>query len=85
MASIGQGDNSFDILGSTKLNTQDGKNPTPLSSNDTKTPSSAEAGGQGSGGSKGEEYRRECQNAHDEMEARLKDEEQDGRSRGWNE
>ena len=83
MASTGQQDSSFGILGSSKLNTQDGKNPPSTGSGATKTSSNGGTG-QTSDASKGEDYRRECQRAHDEMEARLKDEEMNGRSRGWN-
>ena len=80
MSTGGQQEGSFNILGSSKLNTVDGKNPPPSSENKSTL-------GMASGGtsdkSKQEDYRRECQRAHDEMEARLKDEELHGRSRGW--
>lgn len=82
MASTGEGDNSFGILGSAKLNTRDGKNP-PSAASDAPKPSTNGGMRQNSDASKGDDYRRECQRAHDAMEARLKDEELHGRSKGW--
>lgn len=82
MASSGDQGSSFGILGSSKLNTQDAKNP-PQALSDALKAATNIGSGQGSDASKGEAYRRECQRAHDEMEARLKDEELQGRSRGW--
>ena len=82
MASVGGQDNSFGILGSSKLNTQDGKNP-PSTSQDASNAATDAGNGKNTEASKGEDYRRECQRAHDEMEARLKDEELHGRSKGW--
>ncbi|KAG7006333.1 hypothetical protein G7Y79_00015g039230 [Physcia stellaris] len=81
MSSGGQQEGSFGILGSSKLNTVDGKNPP--SKPDTSKPTLGMASGGSSNPSKQDDYRRECQRAHDEMEARLKDEELGGRSRGW--
>ncbi|KAL8830977.1 MAG: hypothetical protein Q9191_001126 [Dirinaria sp. TL-2023a] len=78
MASTGQQNGSFGILGSAKLNTQDAKNP---QSKGSTVPDMVS--GQTADASKQEDYRRECQRAHDEMEARLKDEELHGRSKGW--
>lgn len=82
MASAPQKDSTFGILGSSKLNTADGKNPQP---NDCSAAKPAlDIANEGRPESSNEEqYRRECQRAHDEMEARLKDEELHGRSRGW--
>ena len=80
MSSSGQQERSFGILGSSKLNTTDGKNPTPNSDAPKSTP------GMTSGGSSDankEDYRKECVRAHDELEARMKDEELHGRSKGW--
>ena len=80
MSAAGQEAGSFGILGSSKLNTVDGKNPPK--SEDAKSTLGMASGGS-SDASKQEEYRRECQRAHDAMEARLKDEELHGRSKGW--
>ena len=83
MASAGQEGGSFGILGSSKLNTQNGKNPQSTGSAASES-ARGRASGPTLGASKQEDYRKECQRAHDEMEARLKDEELHGRSRGWN-
>ena len=80
MSSNGQQEGSFGILGSSKLNTTDGKNPTRISDAPKSTPGTTSRGS--SDGNK-EDYRKECVRAHDELEARLKDEELHGRSRGW--
>ena len=81
MSLNGQSEGSFGILGSSKLNTVDGKNPSTKS--DAPKSTLGMAGGGSSDAGKQEQYRKECQRAHDEMEARLKDEELHGRSRGW--
>ena len=81
MSTGGKQEGSFGILGSSKLNTIDGKNP-QSSSETSKSTLDMASGGTSDKGQQ-EEYRRECQRAHDEMEARLKDEELHGRSRGW--
>lgn len=73
-----EGDNSFGVLGSSKLNTNDGKNPT---SSTTAAAQMQEAKGSTISD---DEHRRQCQKAHDDLEARLKDEELHGRSKGWN-
>lgn len=71
---------SFGILGSSKLNTQDGKNPPSTASEATKS-NPNEGSRQKSETSNGEDHRRGGQSAHDTMEARLKDEEFHGRSK----
>lgn len=79
MSTGGQQEGSFGILGSSKLNTVDGKNlPKP----DTTKSILGMASGGSSNVNNQEQYRRECQKAHDQMEARLKDEELGERSRG---
>jgi len=75
-------DDSFGILGSSKLNTQDGKNPRSTTSDATKSNLNEDSGQNLKTSNGKEDYRRECQSAHDGMEARLKDEELHGRSRG---
>ena len=80
-ARMSKQEGSFGILGSSKLNTVDGKNP-PKSSETSKSTLGMASGGM-SNQNKQEGYRQECQRAHDEMESRLKDEELQGRSRGW--
>ena len=81
MSAGGQKEGSFGILGSSKLNTANGKNPS--ASSDAPKPTLGMASGGSSDANKQQEYRKECQRAHDQMEARLKDEELNGRSRGW--
>ena len=73
-----ENESSFGILGSAKLNTGDGKNPTSSTTAATQMEDA-----KGSTASD-EEHRQQCQKAHDDLEARLKDEELHGRSRGWN-
>ncbi len=65
---------SFNVLGSSKLNTADGKNP-PVSSSTPSTSAGAAVGQHNS-----EEYRKECKSAHDALENKLRDEE---RERKW--
>ncbi len=86
MATTSSQGGSFNILGSSKLNTIDGKNPT------TKKPASAaasstaqQAKGKDEGSTRQSEADRltACQKAHDALEARLRDEELNARSRGW--
>ena len=72
------GADSFNVLGSSKLNTSDGKNPT---SSGTAATQMQEA--KADTGASDDDRRRQCQQAHDELEARLKDEELHGRSKGW--
>ncbi|CAD6584006.1 MAG: hypothetical protein ASARMPREDX12_001504 [Alectoria sarmentosa] len=74
MASNSQ-DSAFNILGSSKLNTTDGKNPTSSATTSTSTQPGA-----GRGQKNSEEYRQECSKAHDALENRLRDEE---RERKW--
>ncbi|MCJ1347978.1 hypothetical protein MMC31_006208 [Peltigera leucophlebia] len=72
---------SLNILGSSKLNTVDGKNPTrkPASASTTQ-----QAKGKDEGSTRSEADRvTACQKAHDALEARLRDEELSARSRGW--
>lgn len=64
-------DSSFNILGSSKLNTADGKNPT--SSSATTSTSDGAATGQ----KNTEDYRKQCQSAHDALENKLRDEERE--------
>ena len=66
---------SFNILGSSKLNTPDGKNPTS-----TTTTSTSHQAGTAVGQKNNEEYRKQCMSAHDALENRLRDEE---RERKW--
>lgn len=62
-------DSAFNILGSSKLNTADGKNPTSSATTSTSTQP-----GTASGQKNSEEYRLECSKAHDALEDRLRDE-----------
>lgn len=62
-------DSAFNILGSSKLNTADGKNPTSSA-----TTSTSAQPGTASGQKNSEEYRLECSKAHDALEDRLRDE-----------
>lgn len=62
-------DSAFNILGSSKLNTADGKNPTSSA-----TTSISTQPGTASGQKNSEEYRKECSKAHDALEDRLRDE-----------
>ena len=62
-------DSAFNILGSSKLNTADGKNPTSSATTSTSTQP-----GTASGQKNSEEYRSECSKAHDALEDRLRDE-----------
>ena len=79
MASTSQSSNgSFNILGSSKLNTADGKNPAP----DVAKANIAEAKEQINQAARSDEYRRQCSKAHNDLEARLRDEELRSRSRG---
>ncbi len=88
-------DSFFNVLCSSKLNTSDGKNPVPtqpeknfnilgsskLNTADGKNPISG--AGQVAGAANPDEYRKSCFKAHNELEARLRDEELNARSRGW--
>ena len=64
-------DSAFNILGSSKFNTADGKNPT---SSATISTSTQPGPGTASGEKNSEEYRQECSKAHDVLENRLRDE-----------
>ena len=84
-------DSSFNILGSSKLNTPDGKNPASaqsekkfdiLGSSNLNTPNSKNPTSVAAD-PKADEYRKACLKAHNEMEVRLRDEELNSRSRGW--
>ena len=68
-------DDSFNILGSSKLNTADGKNPTSSTITSTSDKDVPAVGQKNS-----EEYRKQCQSAHDALENKLRDEE---RERKW--
>ena len=59
----------FNILGSSKLNTPDGKNP-PTSGSGT-----TESKGTAAGQPNTADYKKECKSAHDAMEDRLREEE----------
>lgn len=95
---------TFNILGSAKLNTPDGKNPpttstseatatgaSSLSSSGSSDSSDSSGSGSGSGSNagggdeaaSGARTKTACQAAHDELEARLRDEELGHRSKGW--
>ena len=67
---------AFNVLGSSKLNTPDGKNP-PVSSS-----SSATKAGTAVGQHDGEDYRKECKSAHDALENRLRDQERESKWTG---
>ena len=58
----------FNILGSSKLNTADGKNPHTSSS------STKESKGTATGQPSTADYKKECKSAHDAMEDRLREE-----------
>lgn len=78
---------TFNILGSSKLNTPDGKNP-PTASATTSTSgvtagTSSSGSGDGAASGAGAGTKTACQAAHDELEARLRDEELGARSKGW--
>ena len=77
---------SFSILGSAKLNTPDGKNPPTTSTSEATATAQGSGAGAAEGGDgvgkRGNE-RTECHAAHDELEARLRDEELGYRSKGW--
>ena len=61
-------DSAFNILGSSKLNTADGKNPISSTTSTSIQPGTA------SGQKNSDEYRQECNKAHDALENRLRDE-----------
>lgn len=65
-----QQESSFNILGSSKLNTADGKNPTSTTTTST-------SHGTASGQKNNDAYRKECQSAHDALENKLRDEERE--------
>ena len=60
---------AFNILGSSKVNTADGKNPTASA-----TTSTSSQPGTTSGQKNSDEYKQECSKAHDALENRLRDE-----------
>lgn len=81
MATTSTQGGSFNILGSSKLNTVDGKNPT---NKPASTSTGEQAKGKDEGSARTEADRvTACQKAHDALEARLRDEELNARSRGW--
>ena len=63
---------SFNILGSSKLNTADGKNPASSATTSTSDKDVPSVGQKNS-----EEYRKQCQSAHDVLENKLRDEERE--------
>lgn len=89
---------TFSILGSAKLNTPDGKNPPTTSTSEATAKASSLISGPGghsssdsgdraakdteAGAGAGARTKTACQAAHDELEARLRDEELGHRSRG---
>ncbi|MCJ1461097.1 hypothetical protein MMC28_011479 [Mycoblastus sanguinarius] len=80
-------DSSFNVLGSSKLNTSDGKNPTSsesnfnvLGSSRLNTPDGADPAatdGRAVGQPNTGQYREQCRSAHDALEDRLRDEERE--------
>lgn len=81
MATTSGKDSPFNILGSSRLNTADGKNP---SSSSTTATQGQTAGAKDQAPAAGEQDKETaCRKAHDELEARLRDEELNARSRGW--
>lgn len=81
MATTSGQDSSFNILGSSKLNTADGKNPT--SSSTTAIQGQTAGAKDQASATGGLDKDTACRKAHDELEARLRDEELSARSRGW--
>lgn len=82
MASSSEQDTPFNILGSAKLNTADGKNPPPTSV-PTTSASDATAEAVGQTGENGADVKQTTsQNAHDKLKARLRDEELGAQSKG---
>ncbi|KAL8674012.1 MAG: hypothetical protein Q9168_001597 [Polycauliona sp. 1 TL-2023] len=71
---------SFNILGSSKLNTSDGKNPSVSSS---QQPRMDGLGKEATGSTSSDNHLKQCASAHDELEAKLKDQELSESSRGW--
>ncbi|KAL8908027.1 MAG: hypothetical protein Q9171_005608 [Xanthocarpia ochracea] len=69
---------SFNILGSAKLNTSDGKNPAASASKPSVTGSDQHA----TGSTTSDDHHKQCSRAHDELETKLRDQELNGRSRG---
>lgn len=84
MAASSQG-GSFNILGSSKLNTIDGKNPASTKPAFAASSTARQAKGKDDGSTRQSEADRvaACQRAHDALEARLRDDELYARSRGW--
>lgn len=76
---------SFNILGSSKLNTTDGKNPTAKKPASAASSTAQQAKEKDEGSTRQSEADRltACQKAHNALEARLQDEELNARSRGW--
>lgn len=76
---------SFNILGSSKFNTIDGKNPATKKSTSAASSTAQQAKGKDEGSTHQSEADRltACQKAHNALEARLRDEELSARSRGW--
>lgn len=85
MATTSSQGGSFNILGSSKLNTIDGKNPTSKKPASAASSTAQQAKGKDEGSSRQSEADKvtACQKAHDALEARLRDEELNARSRGW--
>lgn len=75
-----QRDGSFNILGSAMLNTPNGQNPPTSSSTTETTETNVGATKQAADA---DSKQTACQKAHDELEARLRDEELGARSKGW--
>lgn len=82
MATASTQGGAFNILGSSKLNTVDGKNPTKNPASPSTTTQQAKGKDEGSTRSEADRVTA-CQKAHDALEARLRDEELNARSRGW--
>jgi len=65
-----QRESNFNILGSSKLNTADGKNPPTSSATTTQGQA-----GQATGQLKTDDYKKECRAAHDALEDKLRESE----------
>lgn len=75
-----QHNESFGLLGSAKLNTPNGQNPPTSSSTTSTSEATVRATDQAADANSNQTA---CQKAHDELEARLRDEELGARSKGW--
>lgn len=76
-ATSDQKESSFNILGSSKLNTPDGKNP-PISAPTTSKTQTSQAAEQ----LKTDDYKSACRSAHDALEDKLRDAERESKWSG---